>query len=253
MSSPYFRFKQFTVWHDKCAMKVGTDGVLLGAWAQSVNTPPPSSQSISILDVGCGTGLISLMLAQRYPHSHIIAIDIDYDAAQQATRNVLESPFQDRIKVIRADFLDFTSSSPATTPNTLRPAPYSLIVSNPPYFEDTPSTISTSSPRDIARHAQKLNFETLIQHSAELLSEQGTFAVIIPFDVANRFISIAASHNLYLHSRCDIRNNESKPFKRAMLAFCKDIHDTHTTSLTIRNIDNTYTLDYITLTQDFYL
>ena len=116
MSNPYFQFKQFTIWHDKCAMKVGTDGVLLGAWAETEN-------SQKILDIGTGTGLIAIMLAQRYSLSQITAIEIDEAAAAQAKMNIARSPWTKRIQVICNDFSLFRTESK-----------YNLIVSNPPYF-----------------------------------------------------------------------------------------------------------------------
>ena len=119
MANPYFQFKQFTVWHDRCAMKVGTDAVLLGSWIHVENAQ-------RLLDVGCGCGLIALMAAQRCPEGKIVAIEIDPDAAQQAKENVQSSPWADRIQVIQEDFAKFTDENK-----------FDVIFSNPPYFANS--------------------------------------------------------------------------------------------------------------------
>ena len=142
MSNPYFQFKQFTVWHDKCAMKVGTDGVLLGAWASVQNAH-------KILDVGTGTGLVALMLAQRsLPDADIIALEIDGAAAGQARENVTRSPWKERVEVVQTDFRDYQSSDK-----------FDVIVSNPPYFVD--SLECPDQQRNAARHNGSLTYEEL--------------------------------------------------------------------------------------------
>ena len=144
MANPYFKFKQFTIWHDKCAMKVGTDGALLGAWAAP-------KEARNILDIGTGTGLVALMLAQRC-QAFIDAIDIDADACLQAEENVARSPFADRIRVHCCALNDFHPSAPSH---------YDLIVSNPPYFHQA---LKCPDPkRNRARHTDTLSLEELFQ------------------------------------------------------------------------------------------
>lgn len=152
MSQPFFQFKQFTVWHDKCAMKVGTDGVLLGAWT-------PVESSARILDIGTGTGLVALMLAQRCSAS-VIALEIDETAAQQAAENITRSPWGNRIEVVCQDFRLYSNKN-----NSLK---YDTIVSNPPYFTD--SLKCPDSQRNTARHNDNLSYEELLKGVSNLLS-----------------------------------------------------------------------------------
>ncbi len=243
MSNRYFQFKQFTVWHDKCGMKVGTDGVLIGAWAKSA-VPK------RILDVGCGTGLISLMMAQRYPGARVTAIDIDDNAILQARENIGSSPFKDRIEVVQMDFSILNSELP-NLGFRIPDFGFNLIVSNPPFFESTEQKPEGS--RNIARHTDSLTFDALIKNSGKLLTDDGQFSVIIPYSSAQDFISTAAMNDLFLCQRCDVRNSETKPFKRSMLAFSRHISQTEITSLTLRTKENTYTDEYQALTNEFYL
>ena len=148
MSDSSFLFKQFIVHHDRCAMKVGTDGVLLGAWA-------PVDQAHTALDVGTGTGLVALQLAQRNPHLRVTAVEIDAPAAAQAAENVAGSPWPDRIEVVCADFNDFQPDGR-----------FDLIVSNPPYFVD--ALPCPDRQRNTARHAGGLNYDLLFRRSARL-------------------------------------------------------------------------------------
>ena len=165
MANPYFQFKQFTVWHDKCAMKVGTDGVLLGAWCCVENIT-------RILDVGCGTGLISLMLAQRC-QAEIDAVDIDEAACIQARENADRSPFGDRLQIFHRPFANFVNESAGIRQ-------YDCIVSNPPYFID--SLKCPDKQRNQARHTDTLTLEELIEGSKQLLAPQGKLYLILPFD-----------------------------------------------------------------------
>ena len=153
MSQPFFQFKQFTVWHDKCAMKVGTDGVLLGAWT-------PVESSARILDIGTGTGLVALMLAQRCSAS-VIALEIDGKAAQQAAENITRSPWGSRIEVVCQDFRLYSNKN-----NSLK---YDTIVSNPPYFTD--SLKCPDSQRNTARHNDNLSYEELLKGVSNLFRQ----------------------------------------------------------------------------------
>lgn len=233
----YFQFKQFTIHHDRCAMKVGTDGVLIGAWA-------PSIPEADILDIGCGSGLITLMMAQRYPISHVTAVEIDSEATIQARENISNTPFAQRIEVINADFNKFHFPEGKK---------YQTIVSNPPYFEETLGTLASSPTRINARHTESLSFEDLITNSASLLADNGQFSVIIPYTSASTFISICAIHGLYLSHRCDVRNSSTKQFKRTLLTFTTTITNTIQDVLTLRTSENKYTTEYQQLTKEFYL
>ena len=167
MANGYFQFKQFTVHQQHCAMRVGTDGTLLGAWAQA------SDGACRILDIGTGTGLIALMMAQRYPQAMVTAIDIDDGAVRQAKENVSSSPFADRINVIKADVLTFEDMEK-----------YDSIVCNPPFFED--SLTCPDPQRTEARHTVTLGYRQLMKSAFRLLKDDGRFSVIIPTDCRAR-------------------------------------------------------------------
>lgn len=232
MPNPYFSFKQFTVYHDRCAMKVGTDGVLLGAWAD-VDT------ARRVLDIGTGTGLISLMLAQR-SNARIKAIDIDMDAVEQARSNVAASPWKDRIEVERQDICHFTSESL-----------FDVIVSNPPYFVD--SLKCSDGQRNTARHTDNLDFRDLIASVARLLHPEGVFSVIIPTDGKEHFLTIATSYGLHLSHQTLIHTTPVAEPKRALLAFKFSLNECITNDLIVELSRHVYSKEYIELTKDFYL
>ena len=239
MSSEVFHFKQFDVRHDRSSMRVGTDGVLLGAWAGSAQLLSLTTHPL-VLDIGTGCGLITLMLAQRFPAMHITGIDIDLDSIEQARENVTDSPFADRIEIIHQQLETFT-------PPTL----FSLIVSNPPFYEE--DTVGYRESRNNARHTSSLTFEQLITDVDRLLCADGVFDVIIPYSAAERFIGIAAIHNLSLSRRCNIKGGETRPFKRSMLSFTRHPVQTCYTSLTLNDSQGHRSPDYQKLTDDFYL
>jgi tRNA1Val (adenine37-N6)-methyltransferase len=239
LATPDFRFKQFTIRHDRSAMKVGTDGVLLGAWAGSnLNT---ISTPFKILDVGTGTGLIALMMAQRFPAANIVGIDIDEASLEQAKENVESTPFKARISIEKQDYSDINSFSNQ----------FDLIVSNPPFY--TEDTLGGNPARDKARHTTSLPFETLVENAAKLLTEEGLFSVIIPYQSAADFISICVANRLYLTRRLNIRSTERKPFNRVLLEFSMKIQPSETNTLTLYDANNNRSPEYAQLTQDFYL
>ncbi len=239
MGTDSFKFKRFEVRHDKCGMKVGTDGVLLGAWA----VPPHSAGSLRVLDVGTGSGLIALMLAQRFESASVTAIDIDQAAVEQARGNAAASPFSSRIDVVQCDFRSF--SCPPQEQG------YDLVVSNPPFYVE--DTFCPDSRKNTAKHASSLPFRQLISGAARVMGNGGTLSVIVPYSVANDFIGLAALSELYLQRRCDVRSSIRKPFKRSLLSFCPVVGDTEQTELTLRDTDNQYTDAYRNLTREFYL
>ena len=220
-------------------MKVGTDGVLLGAWAGSnfntISTP------FRILDVGTGTGLIALMMAQRFPAANIVGIDIDEASLEQAKENVESTPFKTRISIEKQDFSDINSFS----------RQFDLIVSNPPFY--TEDTLGGNQARDKARHTTSLPFEILVENATKLLTEEGLLSVIIPHQSAADFISICVANRLYLTRRLNIRSTERKSFNRVLLEFSTKMQPSETNTLTLYDANNNRSPEYAQLTQDFYL
>ena len=235
MSNPYFQFKQFTIRHDKCAMKVGTDGVLLGAWADV-----QSSQHI--LDVGTGSGLIAIMLAQR-SHAVIDAIDIDYDACLQARENAGSSPFAGRIHIEHSPLAEYANHCSSK---------YDLIVSNPPYF--IASLKCPDGKRSLARHTDTLLLEDLVKDCSRLLTENGRIALILPFEQTDYLYDIAKKYQLFLRRRTNVIPQPNAAPKRLLVELSVQPHTSaFTGDLTIEESRHQYTEAYKTLTRDFYL
>lgn len=232
MPNPYFSFKQFTVYHDRCAMKVGTDGVLLGAWADVASAR-------NILDIGTGSGLIALMMAQR-SNARIKAIDIDMNAVEQARGNVAASPWKDRIEVEWQDICHFTSDFL-----------FDVIVSNPPYFIN--SLKCPDGQRNTARHTDNLDFENLIISVGRLLHPKGTFFVIIPTDGKELFLTAATRYGFYLSHQTLVHTKPGAEPKRVLLALKFSVEKCATDDLNIELSRHVYSEEYIALTKDFYL
>ena len=237
MNKP-FKFKQFTIHQDQCAMKIGTDGVLLGAWTKI------SSFSNSILDVGTGTGVIALMLAQRSNAHTIDAVEINPNAYEQCVENFENSSWNDRLFCYHADFKDFAEEIDDK---------YDLITCNPPYFEASGEKNKMSSDRKTARFKNTLSFEELIKGVSILLSEKGNFAVIIPFENQKEFIALANQYNLYCNFLTDVKGHKNAPFKRSLLQFSFEKQSLKKEELVIEIERHIYTKEYIDLTKDFYL
>ena len=233
MPKPYFTFKQFTIYHDRCAMKVGTDGVLLGAWTNLKNAN-------RILDVGTGTGLIALMLVQRTRDAKITAIDIDADAVGQAKENVLASPWKDRVEVALQDVCTYV-------PDGL----FDIIVSNPPYFVN--SLKCPDGQRTTARHTDSLDANRLIGKVTELLAPEGCFSLILPADQTNELLRIAEEYGLYSSRITRVVTRPGLPPKRVLVEFRKTIRICEETELVVELDRHVYSEDYIALTKDFYL
>ncbi len=250
-----FRFKQFTIHDDQCAMKVGTDGVLLGAWAAQNHSPWLTTHS-SILDIGTGSGLIALMLAQRFPNAHILGIDIDADAVQQANENFAASPWSNRL---HAEHISLQDMRLPLSWEGKRGA--NLIVSNPPFFQN--SLKAPNAARSTARHTDTLSYTDLIAHSANLLAPNGILSLILPIEAEEEIIQLAQQHHLFPTSLCRVRGNERKPFKRVMIDFLKatktfepsnlQTFEPHIATLTLEDAPNHRSEAYTTLTRDFYL
>ena len=228
-----FTFKQFTVYQSRCAMKVGTDGVLLGAWT-------PVEGARTALDVGTGTGLIALQLAQRHAELRIEALDIDSDAASQAQENIASSPWGDRIHVACMDFCQFHS-----TEN------FDLIVSNPPYFVN--ALKCPDAARNRARHAEGLNYDTLFQHASRLLVSEGKMSVIVPCEVEDRVMDAAWMQGLYPQRITRVCTKVGKPPRRLLMKKKKKMGFVEEDVLYICGADGAYSEAYKELTRDFYL
>ena len=233
-----FQFKEFSINQDRCAMKVGTDGVLLGTWTPLENNP------FSILDIGSGTGLIALMLAQRSNAEQIDAIEIDENAYEQCVDNFENSNWSDRLFCYHASFQEFVGE-------VHEEDQYDLIVSNPPFY--TAQFKSDNLQRDLARFEDALPFEHLLQGSSLLLSDEGIFCVIIPFSEEDNFISIANHFELYPLKITRIKGNPTSEIKRSLIAFSKREIQVEIDELIIETSRHQYTEKYKNLTQDFYI
>ena len=232
-----FTFKQFAIEQDRCAMKIGTDGVLLGAWAPIDNHP------FSILDIGTGTGIIALMLAQRSAAQQIDALEIDEAAYEQATDNFENSPWNDRLFCFHAGLDEFIEEPEEE---------YDLIVSNPPFYSEDYKTENES--RDLARFQDAMPFEQLLEAADLLLSEHGIFAVIIPFNEEENFIALANEFELYPLKITRVKGTPTTEIKRSLLAFSRnETTDLPIDELVIETARHVYTQEYIGLTKDFYL
>lgn len=241
MSKP-FKFKQFTIHQDRCAMKVGTDGVLLGAWA-SVNHNPNA-----VLDIGAGTGLVALMLAQRCNAELMDAIEVDDDAFEQCVENFEASPWGDRLFCYHAGFDEFVDEIDDQ---------YDLIVSNPPFFKPplTPpkGENSVNEARETARFNNSLPFDELIEGVAKLLSDKGKFCCIIPSKEEQNLIDLGAQQNLYPNKITRVKGTPNTEIKRSLMEFSFQKSEAKISELTIETERHKYTEDYISLTKEFYL
>ena len=225
-----FRFKRFAVEQDGVAMKVGTDGVLLGAWADC-------STAKRVVDIGTGTGVIALMIAQRSDAERVVGIDIDAAAAECAAANFAASPWSDTLEAVQISAQEFTGEK------------FDLILSNPPYFVD--SLLCPDSQRTTARHTTELTFEQLDKAVCRLMSSNGKFALILPTEQMERYIGLTS---LNLVRRCDVHPVEGGAVKRVMAEFAFELQDVVTESIAIeRGRRGDYTEQYVTLTKDFYL
>ena len=242
-----FQFKQFSLEQDRCAMKIGTDGVLLGAWTPIENNP------LSILDIGTGTGIIALMLAQRSSAEHsslkgeqaqqIDALEIDEKAYEQATDNFENSPWNNRLFCFHAALDEFVEEPEEE---------YDLIVCNPPFYSEDYK--SDNKQRDLARFQDAMPFENLIEAAALLLSENGIFSVIIPFKEEENFVSLAKEHELFPLKITRVKGTPTSETKRSLLAFSRNTISNFTIDeLIIETARHIYTPEYIALTKDFYL
>ena len=233
MSNNYFTFKQFTVYQDRCAFKVGTDGVLLGAYTIV-------SEKDKILDIGTGTGLIALMLAQK-GGGEITAIEPDMDSFKQACENVEGSKWSNRIRLENSDLQNYKTSDK-----------FSLIVTNPPYFIN--SLKNPDARKASSRHSDSLSSADLLNGISELLAEDGRFQIILPYIEGTIFIADAAGYGLYCNSILKIRPLPTSDIRRMILKFTRKRTSVTEKFLTIeRGARHEFTEDYVEMTKEFYL
>ena len=232
-----FQFKQFNINQERCAMKIGTDAVLLGAWCPINNNP------FSILDIGAGTGILSLMLAQRSNASQIDAIEIEENAYEQCVENFEASHWGDRLFCYHASLNDFINEPEDQ---------YDIIISNPPFYSEDYKT--DNSQRDLARFQDALPFEELVKATTLLLSENGIFAVIIPFKEENRLLNLCAQAELFPIKMTRVKGTPTGPIIRSLIAFKRyELPVLSANELVIESSRHVYTEAYTKLTRDFYL
>lgn len=232
-----FEFKQFSVCQDKAAMKIGTDAVLLGAWIELDYEPE------AILDVGTGTGVIALIMAQRFPNTDIEAVEIDTEAYQQAVENFENSSWGDRLFGYHASFQEFFQE--------VEDQLYDVIISNPPFF--SPNHKSSDDSRNLARFEDALPLQHLFHGASKLLSEEGVFVLILPFEKEEEAIDIAKQMHLLPQRITRVKGTPDSNIKRSLLQFGFHKKDCLISELVIETTRHNYTQDYKDLVKDFYL
>lgn len=230
-----FRFKQFSVEDEHASMKVGTDAVLLGAWAGN-------GRPEHILDIGAGSGVISLMLAQRFPGAMITGIDIHQDSVVQAEKNFNKSPWKKNLDVIASSLQDFCGGQ-------IRK--YELILSNPPFFSD--SFRPHTSSKKVAKHTDSLSYEELVRGAAGLLHQEGSFALVLPYDKREKIAQLATDHGLFLARELSIIPIQGKDPNRYLSEWTLVEQEPVEDELCIRMTAKEYSREYKSLTEEFYL
>ena len=247
-----FRFKQFTVLHEKSSIKVGVDGVLLGAWAAEA-TRNERNHVLKTLDVGCGCGLIALMMAQAFPEVQIDAVDIHHDSILEAQENFRRSPWSTRLRAIECDIKDFIEKEP-------NGPKYDIIVSNPPFFNS--GLTDKNTPREKARHQDTLSPISLLGFSSRLLKAGGSLFMILPTEQLEDLKSKTIFSGMTFRKICLVKGSPQKCAKRVMVCFQKALHtgcqDNHEDEIEFENLDlrlpnGDYTNRYRKLTSPYYL
>lgn len=230
-----FHLRRFSLHHHRSTMKVGTDSIILGAWV-GVSTEK------NILDVGCGCGILSLLMAQR-TEAIIEGVEMDKASAEEADSNFKASQWRERLKVFNMNFIDFPA---------IATKKYDLIISNPPYFT---SLFKTVEPRrNLARHTDTLDFETLIKTSIKLLTDSGRLAVVLPFAESRQFIDIAAKHGLILQRMLQIVSVKGRKANRINMEFgLNEPKNISIEEFAIRKTDGKFTKEYHELLNEYYL
>lgn len=234
MGNDYFQFKEFRVEQDRCAMKVNTDGCVLGAWADH---PEPKR----ILDIGTGTGVIALMLAQRFPEAQIDAVEVDEDAARQASENFKNSPWSKNIRVWAMPIQDFIKKGKQ----------YDLVVSNPPYYaEHTPAQ---NERRQIALHRIRMDLDDLAEAAGNSTADEGHFCVILPPHPFEEWEEKAERHGLHLRKQLHLHHRPSQPLQRVVALYTQTPGTAEVEYLFQRESNDEYSKDFAALLKDFYL
>lgn len=233
----HFVFKHFTIDQSLAAMKIGTDGVLLGAWVDL-----PELSAPDFLDVGCGSGLVALQLAQRYQTARITGIDIDDKAIEASHSNFQGSPWSDRMQVVQSDFCQWATNKFEC---------FDAIVSNPPFFEGWRG----QSSRDKARSAHFLPLNELISQAFALLRSNGVLSLILPADRLSQAEQIGTRCGFALKRYCLVKGRADLPVKRVLIEWIKTSNSvvTEREELIIEIDRHVYTEEYRELTRDFYL
>lgn len=235
MKSDMFQFKQFSIHQEACVMKVNTDAILLGAWVDV-------AKAQNALDIGSGNGLISLMIAQRTESCQVTGVEIDEETFKESQLNVDESPWKERMQMHCSSIQAFAKESQAQ---------FDLIVSNPPFFSG--GTFSYNQKKNVVRHTVKLAHNHLIQSVNQLLSNDGTFSVILPFIEGLRFEQLAERSQMHLIRKCFVRPKEHKSYNRLLLSFSKTPKELKEERLTMYKSEEEYSEEYKLLTTEFYL
>lgn len=229
-----FRFKQFSVSDEGCAMKLGTDAVLLGSWINP-------ERASTILDIGTGCGILALMMAQK-SKAEITAVEIHAESAAAATVNCMNSPWSSRLTIVESSFQDFVLECNDT---------YDLIITNPPYFID--SLKAPSKERNLSRHYDSLRRDELLEGVNLLLTDDGVFSLILPYEQEHEFIQKAFIKGLYIQEILHIRTKPDQPFTRTCLSLSREKREPKVTELDVRDSQGQYTNSYLALTRAFYL
>lgn len=234
MNNNRFEFKKFIIKQDACAMKIGTDAVLLGAWSKF-----ECGDKCRILDIGTGTGILAIMAAQKMPEAKITAIEIDADAAMQARENADNTEWKDNIKVISDNISNYKDEEL-----------FDYIITNPPYFDK--SLKCPDKQRNTARHTDSLTFTELAENICRLLKPDGSSYIIIPSDAEDNLCNAAINSNLYPSHKVNIITREGQKPKRIIIVFKHKTSSYTEEYITIRDKDGYYTEQYVNLTKDFY-
>lgn len=231
-----FTFKQFFVAHDCCAMKVGTDGVLLGAWV-------PVDNARRVLDIGCGSGLIALMIAQRSASDALIdGVELEPAAAQQAISNAESSPWAARVHIYEQDVHQFAENHPQQ---------YDLIVSNPPYF--APAVACRDEARDTARYTSSLTHLALLNCAEKLITDDGIFCVVLPHELGIELARLGGQMGWYVRGQVNVRDRPGKPLHRMLLTLSRQAGEAIYQELDLRQSEGIYSTEFRQLISNFYL
>ena len=234
----WFQFKQFTIHQENTAMKVCTDACLFGAWvANKIELKEINADNI--LDIGCGTGLLSLMLAQK-TQAQIDAVEIDKNAFKQAKENINLTEWKEQINIHHGSIIDFKS-----------PKKYGLIICNPPFYENQLKSVDAA--RNKAMHATTLSYQDLIIALKNNLSQGGSAAVLLPYYAIKKFEETLLNHQLFIYEKCNVSHSPKHPFFRKIVIFSRVKKESSEYSISIKNNNNFYSEEFIELLKDYYL